>query len=140
MHHIIYMSQAVLPLSEQDLTTLLQHARYSNEQQQITGALLYQYGRFLQLMEGEEADVVALYERIVRDSRHKAIIKLADKSIPHRSFADWAMAFPISAPALVTHIPGYQTPEQVRFTAPSLSQTDTDLLQLLQTLVASDTP
>lgn len=110
MHHIIYMSRATGPLTEDELAALLAAARSNNRRRDITGALVYSEGKFLQLLEGEEADLTALYRRLLRDERHTAIIKLADNPIAQRSFAGWAMAFRTAAPEQFAHLAGYASP------------------------------
>lgn len=57
----------------------------------MTGALCLHDGMFLQQLEGEVATIDALYERIVRDERHReaTIIDMAD--IPRRRFDSWSM-------------------------------------------------
>jgi hypothetical protein len=47
----------------------------------------------MQVIEGEEEVVASLYQHIARDSRHQHLLKLADKAIAQRMFADWSMAF-----------------------------------------------
>jgi hypothetical protein len=48
-------------------------ARTSNRKQDVTGALLTHGDWFVQALEGQEATVRALYERIHRDRRHEKI-------------------------------------------------------------------
>lgn len=70
MHHIIYMSRATSHPSPMELVILLLQARDANERVAVTGALVYGNGQFMQVMEGEEAVVTALYERVTHDPRH----------------------------------------------------------------------
>jgi hypothetical protein len=89
MHHIIYMSSAVYPpVSDVELGDLLRQARDFNAENDITGVLLHCDGDFLQVIEGEERVLADLYTRICVDTRHQSVIKLADKEIRARSFAD----------------------------------------------------
>ncbi|UOQ68573.1 BLUF domain-containing protein [Hymenobacter volaticus] len=98
MHHIIYMSRGVRPMSETDLRTLLQQARSENERQGITGALVYGDGQFMQIIEGEESVLATLYAKLLQDSRHVNVVKLADKQVLRRSFEDWSMGFQVVSP------------------------------------------
>ena len=137
MHHIIYLSKVSAPLSEATLVNLLQEARANNQQRAITGILLYGDRQFLQLIEGEQAEVTRLYAKLTQDPRHSGVIKLADKPITHRSFAEWSMAFhPVSAEQLA-QLTGYLSLEQVSFAATSLSATDTALLHMAQEFVCA---
>jgi hypothetical protein len=44
-------------------------------------------------LEGDKAEILALYEKICADKRHKLPRVLWDGPIEQRSFADWSMAF-----------------------------------------------
>ena len=93
MHRIIYLSWATRPFSDEQLHTLLRKARSRNIEVGITGFLLYGNDCFLQVLEGEEVAVRTLYEYIKGDARHRDVTAYADKPIPQRAFAEWAMAF-----------------------------------------------
>ena len=67
------------------------HARDYNEQHGITGTLCYGNGHFLQCIEGEKSNVLALQKRIFADSRHKNVQVLLLQVLDQRSFADWRM-------------------------------------------------
>jgi hypothetical protein len=135
MHHIIYLSRATRPMSDEELATLLTQAREANARQNITGALVYGDGQFMQIIEGEEADLAMLYARLLQDGRHGQVFKFADKPILQRSFADWSMAFrPVSAEQFQV-LQGYVAPEQLDLSAPGLSATDDMLLQMMKSFV-----
>lgn len=93
MISIIYVSSATRLLPESELVELLKTCRSKNEPLKITGMLLYQGGNFMQVIEGPEAAVTALYEKIQRDPRHSGVYQLARKAIEKREFADWSMGF-----------------------------------------------
>ena len=57
----------------------------------ITGCLWFGPGRFVQVLEGAEAEVEALYGRIQLDGRHSEVRLLRTGPIASRSFARWAM-------------------------------------------------
>jgi hypothetical protein len=112
MHHIIYLSRVSQKPNPEELVALLVKARSSNEVAGITGAMVYGQGQFIQILEGEEAAVTALYERIVADPRHQAILKLADKPITERTFVKWSMAFRELSPEQAAELVGYTSPAQ----------------------------
>lgn len=93
MHQIIYTSKAAPQLATTGLIAILEQARWFNEANGITGALVYGEDHFTQVLEGEETVVQRLYERIARDARHQAVRKVADKAIAARTFPNWSMAF-----------------------------------------------
>ena len=137
MHHILYLSQVCTPLREDDLKRLLEKSRANNQRRNITGILLYCDRQFMQLLEGEEVDVAQLYTQLAQDPRHTGLIKLADKPIAHRSFAEWSMAFTAVSPEQFTHLSGYLGLAQVQFPTASLSLTDSALLQMAKEFVCA---
>jgi hypothetical protein len=97
--HVLYRSRATQAPTPADLQVLLEQARTYNAQQQLTGLLLYSDGQFVQLVEGPEAAVRALYARIQADPRHTQVVTLRQGPGPQRWFADCHLAFgPIDAP------------------------------------------
>jgi hypothetical protein len=132
MHHIIYLSWAVAPFTNAQLQDLLTLARRRNAELAITGILFYGNERFMQLIEGEEDAVRALYELIRRDPRHQYIIAYADKPIARRAFAEWAMAFEPSSPQQATELAGYLGPTDVNLHITALSPTDRAVFDLLR--------
>ena len=91
---LIYRSRCLVPASETgtELGKILRVARANNSAKHITGALLMYQNWFAQTLEGEEAEVRALYARIERDKRHDTIAVLEQGASPSRLFAKWSMA------------------------------------------------
>jgi hypothetical protein len=138
MHHIIYISQAKEAMTLTTLVVLLMQARSLNEQQQVTGALVYGDGQFMQLMEGEESVIKDLYERVAKDPRHHDVRKLAEGAIASRSFAQWSMAFgevPAQEFQVLRSIAAYQTPEQMASQLDDSSAAGGLLLEKMKELV-----
>ena len=98
LYHLTYLSQSLVPFSVSELTALLLQSRAHNRQMHITGLLLHTPdGRFLQILEGDEADVRQLYyQHILSDPRHCECQVLEEGSCAERSFADWNMGFRIA--------------------------------------------
>jgi hypothetical protein len=92
-YHVLYRSRATRVLTQAELQALLEQARPYNAHHQITGLLLYSEGHFVQLFEGEQAVVRALYARIQADPRHTQVVTVSEGPGPQRWFADWHMAF-----------------------------------------------
>ena len=93
LFHLINVSTAVVPMTDHDLAQLLEQCRSRNEQNRMTGMLLYKNGHFMQVLEGEEADVKKIFGDIVIDKRHKSVDVLRSEYIQHRNFPDWTMGF-----------------------------------------------
>jgi hypothetical protein len=80
-------------MSAEQLLALLIQCQTNNLAQGITGMLLYGNETFLQAIEGEDAVIEALLDKINRDSRHSNIQVLSRKKIERRQYADWTMGF-----------------------------------------------
>lgn len=141
MNHIVYMSRAVRPLSDQDLQDLLSQCRRDNGQHHVTGILFYSHGHIAQLIEGDSAVIEPLYEKISRDGRHSNVKQLINKPIVNRSFPDWSMAFhPIQAEGFHT-LEGFFLPHQLPATPESLTIADALIVDLVrQAVFGSDEP
>ena len=126
LHHIIYQSTALRSMSDADLQEILVQARSFNAAHDITGVLLYHNDQFVQVLEGDEAAISPLYERIRVDARHTSVVKLADAPLATRNFGDWSMAFrPVDDSAFRT-LSGFIHPEDLakaeKDSAPLLDQ------------------
>ncbi len=104
---LIYGSAATKLLSESELIEILKKARENNSKRNVTGMLLYNDGNFLQVLEGEEADVTYIYEKIDKDPRHHETMVYVKKPIDHRVFGDWEMGFVNGVNVDLETIPGY---------------------------------
>lgn len=93
MIQLIYASAATVEFTEEDLQQLLSGARQKNSDVNVTGMLVYHNGSFLQILEGEEEDVLELYDRIEKDPRHDNVRMLLRSEIEERSFGEWQMGF-----------------------------------------------
>ena len=80
-------------MTDHDLAQLLEQCRPRNEQNRMTGMLLYKNGHFMQVLEGEEASVMKVFADIQKDWRHKSVDILRSGYIQHRNFLDWTMGF-----------------------------------------------
>lgn len=92
-YFVAYVSSASQLLSAEQLEELLATSRRNNMAQDLTGALLYQDGNFIQVLEGEQSVVEDTYSRIAADPRHRQVIVLVRGTTEERQFADWSMAF-----------------------------------------------
>ncbi|MCA8988664.1 MAG: BLUF domain-containing protein [Planctomycetaceae bacterium] len=107
MIQVIYASAATRPFTREELFELLEDSRLKNSQHGLSGMLLYHGGAFLQVIEGEEADVEQLYEKIKRDERHENVRLIARFPIEERCFGDWKMGFYDSTGSALAEIPGF---------------------------------
>lgn len=106
MIQIVYISSAVAPWSTEQLLELLQQCLKNNSARGVTGMLLYGEDTFLQALEGDDAVIDALIEKIARDPRHAKIQLLHRRPIEQRQYADWSMGFKRISERELTGIPG----------------------------------
>ncbi|BEV71058.1 MULTISPECIES: BLUF domain-containing protein [unclassified Paludibacterium] len=91
--HMIYCSAAKTKVQPAELMSLLKTCRENNSQHDITGLLLYREGSFFQILEGDESEVEALYDKISHDQRHMLVSKIICEPISKRDFGRWSMGF-----------------------------------------------
>lgn len=93
LYQVIYSSKASAPMSIAGLQEILVDARAGNEARNVTGALVFVDGFFLQVLEGEKDTVLALVRNIVADSRHTDAKVFHEMEVDHRMFGTWRMAY-----------------------------------------------
>ncbi|MBF0367993.1 MAG: BLUF domain-containing protein [Magnetococcales bacterium] len=91
--HVIYTSIFKEGLSSDALENILEASRKNNEENGITGVLIYSDGLFMQLIEGRRDKIESLIEKIKHDHRHYSLSIVVKEEIFQRSFPDWSMAF-----------------------------------------------
>lgn len=107
MFSLVYVSSAARPFSRSDLEDLLATSRDNNARAGITGMLLYKDGNFMQVLEGEEGAVRAVYDKIGADPLHKGEIILRQGVTEERQFPNWSMGFRDLHSPEARAIPGY---------------------------------
>ena len=93
LHAIFYLSSAVRPFTQREITSIANHAGKNNSRDAVTGITLYYEGSICQVLEGNRDVVHATFERISANPMHKNILKLYDAPIEERSFSSWAIAY-----------------------------------------------
>lgn len=90
---LLYISSVSPKLTLQDIPSILEHAKANNIKHGISGFLLFKSGSFIQLLEGNQQDVMQTYQRIRADARHNHAIILLKENIEKRNFSDYHSAF-----------------------------------------------
>ncbi len=92
MKRLTYVSKLNALLSEDDILEIGRISSVNNRKIDVTGILISVRDYFFQILEGEEAIVDELVEKIRRDPRHNEITVLsAETGCEERLFADWDM-------------------------------------------------
>lgn len=91
---LIYSSHSTIPAQDREtvLAQIFDVARSNNKKAGVTGALLITDHYFVQALEGDEATVTALFERIRDDTRHEQVSVLESGAADSRVFSKWSMA------------------------------------------------
>jgi len=87
---LVYASQP-FGFDAATLNAILFEARETNRREGITGALICRADLYLQLLEGPQDRVDAVYARIARDDRHLEVTLLLRRPVDARLFGEWAM-------------------------------------------------
>ena len=92
IYRLMYISTGRKIFGTDELREFVDVCIKNNAEINVTGMLLYVNGNFLQLLEGRQEDVKALfYDRIALDKRHSGAFVLWQSEVSERVFPDWAM-------------------------------------------------
>ena len=94
-HTLCYVSSAKNSLTDLDIEHLFRVNKRNNTELGISGILVYNYGNFLQILEGDKQKINVLFQKISQDSRHNNIIKLIDTSTDEHIFDGYNSGFVI---------------------------------------------
>lgn len=117
VYRVIYSSRASRPMSDAELEEMLVDCRMRNEEDDITGLLLY-FGTdvadepsFLQVLEGEREAVEETLVRIGRSRRHVDVTVVSAGEVEERLFPEWRMGLEyVTHDDLALAVPGLATP------------------------------
>lgn len=91
MRQLLYISTGRAGVAA-DVPAILGVSLRNNRRVGVTGLLWTDTHRFLQVLEGDDAAVQGVFDRIRADPRHRGIVVLHDRVIEAREFGAWAMA------------------------------------------------
>lgn len=93
MYFLTYLSYANKQICNQDIKSIQEKARLKNQENGLTGLLLYRSRTFFQLLEGSKKDVIKVFEKIANDKRHERIEIISEIEIEDapRIFPSWEM-------------------------------------------------
>ena len=90
---LIYTSLARVDSDVSDVQDILASSEKNNAAVSITGLLLFDGERYIQILEGMPSDVERLFDVIRDDSRHESLELIHKGGILSRSFKTWRMAY-----------------------------------------------
>lgn len=94
IQQLVYVSRAITgPRTEEEIEDILLTSRERNEENGVSGILLFRGTTFLQLLEGPAEAVRETLRRIERDPRHRDLAVLVDQPARERIYQDWSMGF-----------------------------------------------
>ena len=94
-YRLVYFSENRLAEGEVagQLDAILEKSRQNNVLVGVTGALMFNAGYFVQVLEGPQGAVEATFERIQQDARHGDVQLVEFAPVPERAFENWSMAY-----------------------------------------------
>ena len=92
LYELLYTSRATNGFKEEELQDILEQSRKNNLRDEISGMLIYYKKSFVQILEGDQAKVLQLYQKISQDPRHQVLEVFNQGKISVRSFENWSMA------------------------------------------------
>lgn len=90
---LIYTSFTTAQSGVSHVDGILSAAEKNNVASAITGLLLFDGQRYIQMLEGETERVEKLFDIIRKDTRHDSVELLHKGGISERSFETWRMAY-----------------------------------------------
>ena len=127
LFYMVYASTAVGSWSDTELEELLVQARRDNERLGVTGMLLYSEGSFIQFLEGEKKTVMMMYDKILKDPRHRNAIKLWKAPFHREIFRIGLWGFERSANLIVIKLSGYTNFLEKDFPVTEFQNNPTDI-------------
>ncbi len=93
LKQLFYVSRVRHVLSESGVRAILDTSRRNNRRADITGCLLFSGRHFAQILEGEEAAVTEVKERVRADPRHTGMTVAFEREIDMRRYQEWSMGY-----------------------------------------------
>ena len=93
LQELIYTSVSSVHGDKAEVKKILAASERNNVANSVTGLLIFDGHRYIQILEGETENVDRLYDVISKDSRHQQLELLHKGGISSRSFENWRMAY-----------------------------------------------
>ncbi|SHO56870.1 BLUF domain-containing protein [Vibrio quintilis] len=99
---LVYYSHDSGEMTQSELKNILEQARTNNQKHDICGMLCYDNHYFLQILEGDAAEVTALFLTIAADKRHHSVVIIGVQETEKRIFPHWTMGYAGGSDALLS--------------------------------------
>jgi hypothetical protein len=93
MYQLIYVSSATETFTREKFLDLSFVMSAENAKSGITGMLVFKDGNFMEVLEGEEAEVKAVFSKTNLDPRHTLVSVIQEGEIQDREYPTWVMTF-----------------------------------------------
>lgn len=93
VHSLAYVSRSLISAHSVDILDIARSSMRNNRDLALTGALYFDDHQFFQVLEGGEAAVRRMVERIAADRRHTEVVVLREGPVAARRFENWSMKF-----------------------------------------------
>lgn len=90
---VVYISKANENLDEKDIKSIQSISKNGNANKDIRGCLVFYNYEFVGILEGEEEEVINLFDRIKVDPKHTKVELLASEYKDQRHFEQWNMVY-----------------------------------------------
>jgi Sensors of blue-light using FAD len=102
VHQLIYYSKSTCKGGDAallaQLRDIVSSARKNNARAGVTGFLIFDKTWFVQILEGDRANVSEIYNKIARDARHSGLNIINVRDVDGRLFPDWTMGSAVRSP------------------------------------------
>ncbi|MFI8743092.1 MULTISPECIES: BLUF domain-containing protein [Pseudomonadaceae] len=132
MIRLLYISRAAPTISNEQVQDILLSSRQNNPASSITGILVHGGGLFMQVLEGQEQDVLRKYVKILDDPRHSGAEILYISPANNRIFGKWSMGGIKSDPLQFQYISKLRARRLEVIDASTFTETMREFAQMLR--------
>ncbi|PKQ08189.1 MAG: hypothetical protein CVT71_00790 [Alphaproteobacteria bacterium HGW-Alphaproteobacteria-10] len=90
---LTYISRAMVNRHSVEILDIARDSMRNNAVLGLTGALYFDDMQFCQVIEGERSTLMAMFERIRRDHRHRDVVVVHEGPVTAPRFPEWSMKF-----------------------------------------------
>ena len=91
LSQLVYVSNRKPNCTAEEIEKILASCKKNNPPLNISGVLLYNDTKFIQLVEGDAKVITGLYDKIKLDNRHSNCMMISYGPIKEKSFPSWHM-------------------------------------------------